>query len=94
MQQLQLHVTIPASTRQPGTKKQKATTEVDFEAVTKIQMRAFRKGAMSMVPPSHVHSGLGFHHWITMLDGKHAALTRKAAPTGVAITKAFAQGTL
>jgi hypothetical protein len=35
MHQLQLHVAIPASTRQPGTEKQKATTKVDFEAMKK-----------------------------------------------------------
>jgi hypothetical protein len=50
---------------------------------------AFRKGATPVAPPSQ-----GFHTWMKELEGNTTPPTRKAAPTGVTIAKAFAQEAL
>jgi hypothetical protein len=48
---------------------------------------AFRKVVTPMAPPSHVQSGLGFHPWMTELEGNTTPPTGKAAPTDVAVAR-------
>jgi hypothetical protein len=57
---------------------------------TNFSSNAFRKGATSGMPSSHVRDGPSFRQWKSVL-GNVVTSTGEATPIGITVAEAFAQ---